>query len=714
MKKLLCNSIVAALSALLTAPLAAATVVTGDGLSFSIENGRAIFTGISRDFTASLTDLEIPATVTSDGRDYNVTDLAANCCDNNTILRSVKLGENVRNVGDYAFRNCTSLTSITFNDGLETIGEDGFYKAALQSLDLPLTLNSIGDLAFYGCPVTTVEIPAGLTKLGVGVFATCRSITEFKVAEGNVNFAATDGVLFDADKTILYAYPIGKVVTSYEVPSTVKTIAPYSVRNASFLNNITFNEGLDSIGSSAFVQGRLTEVNLPSSVRAIGFQAFSAMPTVTAYTVAEGNQYYKAVDKHLLTADGKRLLFGAGSVTDVVIPEGVEEVSGYSFYTFSGVKSLKLASTTKTVGTLAFYSNASLNSVDFGTALDSIGEGAFRRCVAIPAVNLPATVRTIGRTAFAESTGFHEVTLNEGVKFLGELAFTRCYGLKKVKLPSTIKAMDYGAFVYCSMLEEVELADGLTLIGDGAFQECLQLSKVNFPSSLQKIGDFAFTSAGMEEISLNDGLESVGAAAFEFCKFKSLRLPDTLTKIGQFGFAWNSALLEVIGGSSLEELDDYAFAGCTSLGSFTFNSDVRTIGEGAFGSCSKLPSLKLPSSVEFVGAGCFAEDTSLKEIHMLGTTPPETGGPLYSDVFDGYRMATLEVPMQSVSAYQNDAEWGKFLYIEGVDSGVESAAVEDVSVVAVYDLNGVNVGTQAKGICLQRMSDGTVRKVIVK
>ena len=714
MKKFYSRSLVAVLSAFAALPAAADTVVNDDGLLFAINGNQAVFTGISGDVLDTVNDLVIPDRVPLNGKYYNVTGVAAHSCDNNPYITSLTLGENVRNIGAAAFQNCTNLTSVTLNEGLETIGENGFYKAPASNLALPATITAIGDLAFYGGSYKSVELPAALSDLGAGAFAANRSIAEFKIAEGNKHYVVTDGVLFNADKTILMAYPIGKIATSYDVPSTVKIIAPYSIRNASFLNKVTFNEGLDSIGNSAFVQGRLTEVALPSTLRAIGIQAFAAMPTISSFTVAEGNKYFKTVDGHLLTADGKCLLYGAASVADVVVPEGVEEVAGYSFYTFTGVKSLKLASTTKTVGPLAFYSNSSMSTVDFGTSLDSIGEGAFRRCQSIPAVELPATVRSIGNTAFAESNGIKEVKLNEGLESIGNQAFTRCNGIKYVSVPSTIKTMGYGVFVYCNLLEEVELAEGLTLLGDGAFQECLQLKKINFPSSLRTIGDFTFTSAAFTEINLNEGLERIGSAAFEFCKFTSLKIPDTVTEIAQFSFSWNSALESVTCGRSLDEIGNYAFSGATELKEITFTSHLRTLGDGALASCSKLPTVTLPSTVEYIGKDCFAEDVALKDINVKAVNPPTVGGPLYSGIYSGYREATLFVPQESVSAYERDDEWGKFLYIEGIYEGVESPEAANVSIEAVYDLNGVRLDAPARGVCLVRMSDGTVRKVIMK
>ena len=187
-----------------------------------------------------------------------------------------------------------------------------------------------------------------------------------------------------------------------------------------------------------------------------------------------------------------------------------------------------------------------------------------------------------------------------------------------------------------------------------------------------------------------------------------------MTEIAQFSFSWNSALESVTCGRSLDEIGNYAFSGATELKEITFTSHLRTLGDGALASCSKLPTVTLPSTVEYIGKDCFAEDVALKDINVKAVNPPTVGGPLYSGIYSGYREATLFVPQESVSAYERDDEWGKFLYIEGIYEGVESPEAANVSIEAVYDLNGVRLDAPARGVCLVRMSDGTVRKVIMK
>ena len=58
-------------------------------------------------------------------------------------------------IGGYAFRDCTSLTSVTIPEGVESIGSFAFRNCdAITSLEIPSSITYIGGYAFAGCPVT--------------------------------------------------------------------------------------------------------------------------------------------------------------------------------------------------------------------------------------------------------------------------------------------------------------------------------------------------------------------------------------------------------------------------------------------------------------------------------------------------------------------------------------------------------------------------------
>ena len=197
----------------------------------------------------SLTDAVIPDSVTSIG------DHAFYY----TNLTDVVIPDGVTSIGEGAFRNCANLTSVVIPDSVTGLGDYTFYGTGLTSVDIPEGVTTIGKSVFAFCKsLTSVTIPASVTSIGGNVFSGCGNLTGINVASGNPAYASVDGVLFDADQTLLLAYPAGRNDLSYSIP-----------------------DGVTAIGEGVFRLCALTGVTIPASVTTIGVDAFRACPKLT-------------------------------------------------------------------------------------------------------------------------------------------------------------------------------------------------------------------------------------------------------------------------------------------------------------------------------------------------------------------------------------------------------------------------------------------------
>ena len=87
--------------------------------------------------------------------------------------------DSVISIGEYAFSECNSLTSIIIPDSVTSIGYSTFSECkSLTNINIPDSVTSIGDFAFSGCDsLTSINIPNGVTNIGQGAFKNCGSLS---------------------------------------------------------------------------------------------------------------------------------------------------------------------------------------------------------------------------------------------------------------------------------------------------------------------------------------------------------------------------------------------------------------------------------------------------------------------------------------------------------------------------------------------------------
>ncbi|MDE6392076.1 MAG: leucine-rich repeat domain-containing protein [Muribaculaceae bacterium] len=716
MRKNLLAPVMLSVAAMCVSPVSAEVVgyTTSEGMVYNVDMsaGTAVLARVEA--STGISDLTVPDEIVYGGETYDVVAIGDGACLNNTLLASVKVGEKVATIGVQSFYGCQTLASATLPSSLRVIGDQAFYNCkALASPVLPEGLEAIGSYAFWSNNAATeVRLPSSLAEVGGNPWGCCPLLSSFSIADDAPNFAVVDGVLFDKKVETLISYPVANMVTEYATPSTTRVIKDNSMRNNSLLTSVTLNEGLEVIGVGAFNVCRFTEITIPASVVEIGQRAFTSNPLLAEFKVEEGNEHYAVYNKFLCTKDGKILLQGL-NIEDVVIPESVEDIEEYAFYNMSSIKTVKL-SNTKSVGQSAFYSGRQITDIDFGTSLESIDNMAFMYCTSVKEIVFPSTLRTISnKQAFLGCTMLERLVLNEGIEKIGDGAFLMCIALKEVYIPGSVKEMGEAIFSNCPSLESVEFGEGLLTVGSSCVYANSGLKKVKMPDSVVDIKEFAFGECpAIEEINIPASLESVGTAAFQNVPLGGeLRLPSNLKKVDKNAFTYTQ-ITDLVTNDLLESIGDWAFGGNYGLRSVSLNEGLVSIGQGAFAASDMLVSIEIPSTVTAIGDGFLSNCNAVVEIINNAVEPQAlTGDPVSADA---YAECVLKVPMSSVNAYGNAPYWQNFYKIEGIGSdSVERVGEENITVSAVYDLNGVRVDRPVRGIYVVRYSDGSVRKISV-
>ena len=167
----------------------------------------------------------------------------------------------VASIGDLAFSNCSSLTSITIPNSVTSIGDGAFAACSgLTSITIPNSVIDIGSNAFSYCSgLTSVTIGNSVTTIGYGAFCDCSSLTSITIPSSVTyisSFAFSDCT---ALKTLNYnaiSCDLGIIVFPYNISTlnigdSVQKI-PAGLAYGFSLENITIPNSITYIGDYAF------------------------------------------------------------------------------------------------------------------------------------------------------------------------------------------------------------------------------------------------------------------------------------------------------------------------------------------------------------------------------------------------------------------------------------------------------------------------------
>jgi hypothetical protein len=350
----------------------------------------------------------------------------------------------VTDIGNSAFFNLSSLTSVVIPDTVRAIGVTAFGQCInLTNVVLANNVASIGSQAFYGCSaLTSISLPASLTTLDNTAFGQCSSLTAISVAPGNPVFKSVDGVLFDAKVATVVEYPPGKL-GDYAVPPGVRVIADSAFDHCAGFTNVTLSPNLARIGNHAFSMcPNLAAISFPDSVTNVGVYAFGSCSKL-------GNIHFGA---GLLTI-GKEAFGDCGSLSSVILPDtllnieegafeycfgladlvignNVTNIAGSAFVDCSMLANLSIPSSVRTIGPFAFDYNLSLTKVTFGNRVSELDDHAFGYCPNITGYYFTGNAPNVSDSTFysPNATVYHLAGTSGWGPTLGGLPTATWYG----------------------------------------------------------------------------------------------------------------------------------------------------------------------------------------------------------------------------------------------------------------------------------------------
>ncbi|MBR5643497.1 MAG: leucine-rich repeat protein [Salinivirgaceae bacterium] len=539
-----------------------------------------------------LTSVTIPMSVTSfDQKAFvgcnNITKVTINsnvvaskAYEGNSNLRAVfgsqvtefVFGEDVTAIGDYAFYNCSNLTSINIPNGVTTIGYSAFTNCTgLSSITIPESVTSIGGYAFYGCSgLSTVTIPNSVTSIGDFAFSSCNGLE-------TVNFNATNCTSMTfcfSNCTSLASLNIGNNVETIPVkafsncnsnisetitiPGSVTMIGEYAFDGFSKVKFFIFeNETPPTFGSHVF-SGSTCPILVPSAEAAAkyrnkiaSYDERSRIAAGTAIAEIDGIKYV------LNDSDHTSIVWKNNYSGDILIPASIQ----YSDVSYN----------VKSIAESAFYGCADLTSVIIPEGVTSIDNYAFRECSSLTSITIPEGVTTIGIWAFQGCSNLKTIIISENVTKIGNVAFADCNNTEEIVFEGQTPP-EFGTTVFdntndcpiyvptAAALAAYKQADNMDNYADRVQVKPIVVDGVKY--KLQEDGTCTVVANNYSgEIVIRSSVDyngdetavtSIAGSAFKDCiDITSVTIPASITSIGYD-----------------------AFDGCTGLTSITTNCDV--------------------------------------------------------------------------------------------------------------------------------------------
>ena len=381
----------------------------------------------------------------------------------NTMMANtaIKVRNGTTAIGDYAFENCTGLTSIALPKTIKTIGAGAFYNcSALTSIVIPKGVKHIEHNTFKNCSfLARVLLPEGLTDIGHSAFQGCKSLV------------------------------------SINIPQTLQRIGDCAFLNCYMLKDVYLSEGVTDIGGNAFNNCRsLTSITIPNSVVRFG-------PKL----------YIKWADGSIHVG----VFMDCVSLQFVHIGNGISTIPAGTFCGCTALTSVYIPNGVTTIGESAFQNCTHLSSVEIPRSVKKIGVGAFSNCTFLSSVSVLDSVDMVGFKAFENTPWYYAqkngevyigktlyaykgemprntfVHIQEGTTYIADSAFANCVNLVGLTLPNTITHIGSQAFRDCKNLMAVTIPDS-TNIGNSAFLNCKKLKEIIIPKSVTNIGFNAF------------------------------------------------------------------------------------------------------------------------------------------------------------------------------------------------------------------------------
>ena len=567
-------------------------------------------------------------------------DMTKNICVAVTFENSptnIVLNSNCTEVSSYAFKDCSSLTSLT----------------------IPETVTKIGNYAFYGCNALTAlnynAINCTVQKTTTSncnyIFCNAGSSSGSVILNIGENVEVIPASLFYpfvGSSSYGTVYPrISQV--NWLGTSHCKTIGSYAFANCLSLTSITIPESITTIESGAFlVCTNLVTINY-NAVNCNDFYAnnhtfLRVGRTSTGITLNIGpnvkripneflgkDNYIESYSAYVKTVNwigdstcteiGFNAFCDCANLTNMTLPNSICKLGRWSLPTNANVvyttyqNALYLGNTSNPYVVCVKAASTSVTDVTIHDDTRIIYYGAFQGCSNLSNATIPDSIVQICPYAFDDCSSSLYKTYNNAI-YVGtvnnQYAYCVVYtssSITSVTIPESTRFVNNEAFYDCSSLTTINFNAKNCYDFDFYYNRVFSGTSstsltVNIGKNVTRIPAYMFyyfgylgssvavsgeNSGDVTKLSFANGscCTSIGAYAFCYSSIKTLVIPDCVTDIGTGAFSESYSLTSLTVGSGITYIDESMF-NVYYLKTLTLKSGVSCIGDNTFDSCYDL------------------------------------------------------------------------------------------------------------------------------
>ena len=514
-------------------------------------------------------DIEIPASVVSNGHKFIVVELAANLFRNNHTLQKITIPNTIVRIGEDAFYDCNNphvyflgnisdwcaidfanwysnptscnkdfyiknsrfdAIHLILPNGTKKVGSYAFRDfQKIKSVTIPNSVTAIGKGAFFSClSLESIFIPSSVTSIGESAFARCNSMCSLIVSKDNPIYdsrndcnaiieTSTNTLQFGCKNTTIHrsvtnigykAFHDCESISTISIPGSIKTIGIAAFEGSSLVS-ITLNEGLTSIGATAFQHcGNLESIEIPNSVMTIGEGVFNDCKKIKSIKLSKS-----------LKSLPSSFCPNCSSLTEIVIiPNSVTSIGDLAFYGCSSLTSLTIPSGVTTVGNNTFNNLPALQSIVLYSAPKNM---LFSQCPALTHITWNVKSGVDSQKPFNEiKNQILSFTIGEDVEYIPANICNGMINLESIVIPTNIKQIGSHAFANCNKLSLVTWNATNSKIGDAIFQNTASKIKCfNFGENVSVIPDLLCDGmSSITSVTIPKNIKIINKNVFRYCR----------------------------------------------------------------------------------------------------------------------------------------------------------------------------------------------------